>query len=380
MSAHRILYVVNDATYFVSHRSPIAHAARAQGYEIRVACTGDSRAIEAMGYRHHPIPLDRGLRYPWEELRALLALYRVIREFRPHLIHLVTLKPVLYGGILARWCGIPAVVSAVAGLGLIFSDTATLKNQVLRKLALLLFRFAFGHPNQKIVFQNPDDLEQLSSATGIPAWKTALIHGSGADLNHFQALPEKNQTPVIAMASRLLRDKGVLEFVAAARLLRTKGLRARFQLIGAPDPVNPASVSARELEQWGEEGVVEILGYRTDIARLYANANIVTLPSYYREGLPKCLIEAAASGRAVITTDAAGCRHAILPEQTGLLVPPRDPEALAAAIEKLILDPALRARLGREGRLLAEQRFAIEIIVSHHLEVYRCLISRLAPS
>jgi len=216
----------------------------------------------------------------------------------------------------------------------------------------------------------------LVRAVGVGKDKTRLISGSGVDLKDFPVLPEPDQIPVVVMASRLLKDKGVHEFVEAARILRSRGVDARFQLIGDPDPGNPVSVTAESIQAWREEGVIECLGFRTDIPKLFSQSNIIVLPSYYGEGLPRVLIEAAACGRAVVTTDMPGCRDAIVPDVSGLLVPARDAKALADAIQLLIEDADLRQRMGREGRRLAEKEFSIEKIVQAHLEIYASLEAR----
>ena len=304
--------------------------------------------------------------------RVLIALFR---RLRPTLVHLVTLKPVLYGGIAARFVRTPAVVSAVAGLGFLFIAEGGTKAAIIRKLIVPLFRFAFGHSNQKIIFQNREDLDEMVAATGIDPRKALLVRGSGVDIAKYQYVAESDDKPIVAMASRLLRDKGVMEFVEAARLLQQRGTRARFWLIGAPDPANPATVSDAQVEAWRRDGIVECLGQRDDVPDLYARSHVVTLPSY-REGLPKALIEAAACGRAVVTTDVPGCRDAIKPGVSGLLVRPRDGVALADALQRLLDDGDTRRRMGRAGRELAEQEFRIENVIAAHLEAYEGLVRR----
>jgi glycosyltransferase involved in cell wall biosynthesis len=375
MSRPLLLFVVNDVGYFISHRLPLAEAAKAQGYDVQIACTGDGAPLRAMGFMHHPVPVARGTAKPLGEFRALVALIALFRRLRPTLVHLVTLKPVLYGGIAARLVRTPAVVSAVAGLGFLFIGEGGMKAASIRKLIMPLFRFAFGHPNQKIIFQNREDLEQLAAAAGLEPRKAVLIRGSGVDLAKYQYVSEPDDIPTVSMASRLLRDKGVMEFVEAARLLRQRGLNARFWLIGAPDPANPATVSDLQVSAWRKEGLIECLGQRDDVPELYARSHVVTLPSY-REGLPKALVEAAACGRAVVTTDVPGCRDAIRAGVTGLLVPPREAVALADALQALLEDNDMRRHMGSAGRQLAEQEFCIRKIISAHLVAYEALMPR----
>jgi glycosyltransferase involved in cell wall biosynthesis len=217
-------------------------------------------------------------------------------------------------------------------------------------------------------------MSALVGAGGVQKEKSRMIRGSGVDLQYYPMLAEPKGIPVIIiMASRLLKDKGVSEFVEAARSIKSMGIKAIFQLVGEPDLGNLESVTSEDLKFWQEEGVIECLGFRSDIAALFSQAHIVVLPSY-REGLPKVLIEAAACGRAVITTDVPGCRDAIEPDVSGVLVPARDASALAKEIERLMKDDELRQEMGRAGRDLAEREFSIEKVVATHLDIYQELL------
>ena len=291
-----------------------------------------------------------------------------MQKIRPDLVHLVTIKPVLYGGLMARLSGVPAMVAAISGLGTVFIDRDQ-KRSWMRRSVEWLYRLALGHPNAKVIFQNPDDRAALTRMGAVSKDRTALIRGSGVSLASCPMRPEPEGVPVVTFAARLLEDKGVREFVDAARLLMQRCVKARFWLAGSLDPGNLTSVSEDVLSQWSKEGVVEVLGHQGDIPNLFANSNIIVLPSY-REGLPKALIEAAACGRAVVTTDVPGCRDAIEPESTGLLVPVRDPSGLADAIQFLIENPERRKQMGASGRGLAEREFAIEKVVDAHLAIY----------
>jgi glycosyltransferase involved in cell wall biosynthesis len=374
----KILIVVNELGSLISHRLPIAIAARNAGYTVHIAYGALGNANEtnlvSQGFELHYVPIERGGTNPLTDLWSVFLLWRLYIRARPDLVHLVTIKPVLYGGIAARLAGVSAVVSAIAGLGFVFIDQKRIKASFLRSVIKPLFRWALKHPHQTLIFQNQDDRDQILSMTRFSLSQTRLIRGSGIDLTAFSFLPEPEGLPIVAMASRLLRDKGVLEFVAAARLLRERGVLARFWLIGDPDLANPASVTTQEVAVWQAEGVVECLGHRPDVPSLYAQAHVVTLPSYYGEGLPKSLIEAAVCGRAVVTTDMPGCRDAIEPDVSGLLVPARDAVALADAIQLLIKDPTRRKRMGAEGRALAEREFGIEKVVAVHLRIYQDLL------
>ncbi|MFQ6708018.1 glycosyltransferase family 4 protein, partial [Bordetella pertussis] len=334
-SPRRLLFVVNNPAFFLSHRLPLAEAARADGYEVHVA-TMDGPSVPdivARGFAHHVIPMTRSGKQPLQELRSVWALVRLFRRLRPGLVHLVTIKPVLYGGIAARLAGVPAMVAAISGLGFVFV-AGGLKARLLRAAVGRLYRLALGHRNSRIVFQNTADRDVLARLGAVRAEQVVMIRGSGVDLGQYRVVPEPAAPVTALMAARLLRDKGVREFVEAARLLRQRGLSVRMQLAGGVDPGNPASITPEQAAQWQDEGCVEVLGERKDIAALYGAAHMAVLPSY-REGLPKSLLEAAACGRAVVTTDVPGCRDAIDPDVTGLLVPPRDAPALADAIARL---------------------------------------------
>lgn len=366
----RLLFVVNDAAFFLSHRLPIALGAQCSGYEVCVASMPGPAVTEIKkhGFSHVELPLTRSGKNPFSELFVLFSIYRLFLNWRPDLVHLVTIKPVIYGNIAARLAGVRGVVAAVSGLGFVFMASG-LKASLVRTGVKWLYRFAFGKKNLRVIFQNPDDRDVLLAMAALDPRKVEMIRGAGVDLAHYSALREPDGKVVVSLAARLLVDKGIGEFIEAARLLKQRGVKARFCLIGDTDPGNPSSLTRNDLDALHAEGLVELLGFRKDIAQLFVNSHIVVLPSY-REGLPKVLVEAAACGRAVVTTDVPGCRDAIEPDITGLLVPVRDPLALADAIQRLIDDPTLRQQMGRAGRELAEREFAIEKVVRRHLDIY----------
>jgi glycosyltransferase involved in cell wall biosynthesis len=371
----KILLVVNAPEFFLSHRLPLAVAAKEAGYEVDVASAFGPGVdkINAQGFSHHTVSFVRSGQNPLVELNTLIQLVRLFHREKPDLVHLITIKPVLYGGLATRIAGISSVVAAVSGLGTVFvADSIVAK---LRKwLVKLLYAMAFNQKRLAVIFQNPDDRDTLLSAGALRKDETRMIRGSGVRLADYPYLQEPEGKPVVVMAARLLRDKGVFEFVGAANILRERGVDVDMRLVGSSDPGNLNSVTEAELECWEKEGVVTLLGYRTDIAHQYASANVVCLPSYYGEGLPKCLVEAAACGRAVVTTDHPGCRDAIRPDESGLLVPIKNSVALADAIQQLVGSPELRQRMGEAGRALAEEAFAIEKIVGQHLRIYEELL------
>ena len=233
-------------------------------------------------------------------------------------------------------------------------------------------RQALGHSNQRVIFQNIDDKKQLSKLTRLSLDNSTLIQGSGVNLSLYKVLPLPNGSPIVLLASRLLIDKGVREFVHAAELVNKTKVRARFVLVGEIDKFNPASIQEQELSTWKENGLVELLGYRNDMENVLSNATIVVLPSY-REGFPKILVEAASCGRAIITTDVPGCRDAIEKDVTGLLVPVRNARILAKAVSELLSDPGLCKKMGVAGRERAERLFDIKKIVKEHIDIYKQL-------
>jgi glycosyltransferase involved in cell wall biosynthesis len=365
------LFFVTEDWYFCSHRLPLARAALAAGYDVSVATrVGEhGEAIEAAGLRLIPLKLSRRSRHPAREARLVYDLFRLYRREKPDLVHQVALKPVLYGTLAARLAGIPVIVNALAGLGFLFvSELRTART--LRPVAEFAFRRLLNRANTRTILQNPDDLHLLVEKQILEARYARLIRGSGVDLERFRARPEPSGTPLIVLPARMLWDKGVGEFVAAARQLRSEGIRARFALVGDRDAENPAAIALAQLQEWQRSGVVEWWGRRTDMERVFAECHIVCLPSY-REGLPKALLEAAASGRPIVTTDVPGCREIVREGENGLLVRKGDPVALAVALRRFIEEPDLRRRMGERGSVIAASEFSLDEVIQQTLALYR---------
>lgn len=369
----RIAYFVTVDWYFCLHYLALARAARAAGFEVTVitGVAGHGDIIRAAGLDLIPLEVSRKGMHPWQELKSILGLVRVLRGLSPDLLHNIAQKPVIYGTLAARLRGVPAVVNGVAGMGWLFTSNAP-RARLVRYLVGGAYRALLAAPNVRVLVQNPDDQAQVRQLTGV---NPIQLPGSGVDVARFVPRGEPPAPVVVVLASRMLWDKGVAEFVAAARLLRQRGSHARFVLVGTPDPGNPASVSEDRLIDWRREGCVEWWGYRADMPDVLAQAHIACLPSYYREGLPKFLIEAAAAGLPLVTTDATGCREAVEAGVNGLLVPPRDPVSLSVALDRLINDPNLRRRFGARSRALAEERFDAAKIHLHTLAVYHELLN-----
>jgi glycosyltransferase involved in cell wall biosynthesis len=376
--SRKLLFVVNVDWFFFSHRLPIAKEAIRHGYQVHVATviTDHLDDFRENNLIVHPITLERNSAKLNSLISTSIQLWRIFNSINPDLVHLVTIKPVLLGGIIARLTKVPAVVVAISGLGFVFVKKGLIAS-VRRLIVCILYRIALGHPNLKVVFQNFDDQATLRKFVNLLDNQIVTIRGSGVDLTEYYSSSMPTGTPVVILASRMLVEKGIYDFISAIRLLRKRGFSincARFALVGDPDPMNPGSLSENELNEWVKEGVVEWWGYREDMPQIISAANLVVLPSYYGEGLPKVLIEAAASCRPVITTDHPGCRDAIEPNITGILVPPRNELALADAIQELINDPNRSSVMGKAGRKLAENEFDVRKVATKHMLIYQELM------
>ncbi len=375
----KIVFLVGEDWYFVSHRLALGEACRALGWDVVVAThvTGPaSDVIRRAGLTVEPLPLERGGLNPWREIATVRAIARVFRRHAPDLVHAVALKPVLLGGVAALFAGNPPRISALAGMGLAFGGGSWTRD-LLRAIILPVLRGLMRVGRNEIIVQNLDDYRLLADNHIAPAARITLIAGSGIDLEHFVPSPEPPSPPIIfALVGRMLKDKGVLDAVAATRILTGRGMAIRLILAGAPDPENHASLTEAELRAVQESGSIEWRGHVEDVAALWREAHVAILPSYYREGLPKSLLEAAGAGRPIITTDSVGCREVVEDGVSGLLVPPKDPPALADAMARLAADFDLRLGMGRAARDRAERMFGLDHVVATHLALYRKLLDQ----
>ncbi len=367
----KLLFLVTEDWYFCSHRLPPARAALAAGYDVVVAtrverCGGE---ITSEGFKLVSIGLRRRSRSPIQELAAVIEIIKLYWCERPDVVHHVALKPVLYGSFAALLLRRPAVVNALAGMGFLFTSSRRSAG-VLRAVVSRIFRVLLNADRNVLILQNPDDVSMLVAGGLVEPSRVRLIRGSGVDTVRFHPAPEPEGTPVVMLASRMLWDKGVGEFVAAAKELRALGVIARFVLVGDGDADNPASIPDAQLKAWHDGGVVECWGRCDDMPAAFAQAYIVCLPSY-REGLPKVLLEAAACGKPLVATDAPGCREIVRHNENGLLVPLRDAVALGQAIERLLADPALRLNMGKKGREMVETEFSEDHVARQTLAVYQ---------
>jgi len=378
MKNKKILILINNLNFFISHRLLTAKASLAKGYKVVVGYGelggANIELLEQNGFTVKYIPMDRGGMNFFKELKTLFYIWKFFKNEKPDIIHLVTIKPYLYGGIISRLVGIKSIVSAVTGLGSLFHHN-DLKSKIIRFILTPFFKIAFNHKNQKVILQNNDDANYLIKWGVLSSNKIEIIKGSGINLNSFKEFKEKNGLPKVCLASRLLKDKGIYDFISAAKIIKERKINAQFLIAGDLDLMNPSGLSVDDLKKIKEENYVGVIGYEKNIAKLYSESHIVCLPSY-REGLPKSLIEAAAASRAIVTTDVPGCRDAIIANKTGLLVPVKNPKKLADAIQYLLEHPQERIAMGKAGRILAENQFSIEKIVKNHLDIYKKLYQK----
>jgi glycosyltransferase involved in cell wall biosynthesis len=367
MGLMKIILFANTDWYLYNFRLDLAKALRARGDEvIFLSPPGDYvQKIAELGFRWLEFPFSRRGMNPLAELGAIFRLWALYRRENPDLVHHFTVKCVLYGSLAARLTRISQIINSITGLGYIFNKN----NRLLETLVRLFYRLMLT--GTTVIFQNPDDLELFRQKELISANQGNLIRSSGVDVTRFTPQPEPDTPhPVVIFPARLLWEKGIGDFVEAARLLRLRTVTARFALVGDPDPHNPASVNPKDIQGWVDEGIVEAWGWQQEMPPAYAASHIVCLPSYYREGVPKSLVEAAASGRAIVTSDAPGCREVVRHGVNGLLVPPRDPKALADAIQTLLENPALRQQMARRGREIVEAEFSSELVIEKTLKAY----------
>jgi glycosyltransferase involved in cell wall biosynthesis len=316
-------------------------------------------ALAAMGLRFRTVFMQRTARNPLADLRTLISLVKLMRAERPDVVLAYTQKPIVYGGIAGRITGVPEFHAMMSGLGFAFTAEGESAPGLLMRVVATLYRIALGGARTLFVFNSADE-EDMRRQGMIPSGvRVVQVPGSGIDVGRFRHMPVPDGPPVFLLVARLMVHKGLRDYAAAARVVKARHPDARFCILGPTDD-NPAGLPMDELDGWVREGLVEYLGETRDVRPHLAASTVFVLPSWYREGLPRSILEAMATGRAIITTDAPGCRDAVVAGETGLLVPVRDPAALAAAMLKLASDPDLVVRMGNASRRRAEQQYAVE--------------------
>jgi len=371
----KLLFICNRASYFNMHWRYRALNAIKAGYDVYVAVPELPTREDAEELKWVEFNLDRRSRNPLTELFSGYALLNTIRKIKPDLIHSITIKPNLYSGFISRFIGDIPVVMSVTGLGYLFIDQS-FSTSVIRELAKMAYRWIGKSDNVTLLFENWDD-RKLFLDSGIGNEKRCIrIPGAGIDLTEYYPSPELDGIPVVMLPSRMLWDKGVMEFVEAAKILKDKGVKAKFVLVGDTDQGNPKAVPSTSLKCWADEGYVEWWGFQENMVNIFSKSNIVCLPSY-REGLPRALIEAAACARAIVTTDVPGCREIVKHGKNGLLVPAKDSTSLATALEKLINEQGMREKMGCMGREFALREYSQERVLSMTLKIYDAILCRV---
>jgi len=386
-----VLFAPSDA-YLYNFRGALAAALHSAGHEVLMVAPPGPFGVkfEALGYRWCPAPMERAGMNPFKELWLIVWLSGLLRRERVDLIHGFIIKGAVYGAVAGRAAGVSGRVASITGMGYLFLHHG-LWSRVLRGLVRVLFRVAFSGSAVRVVVQNRDDLALFRDERLARLEILEMIPGSGVDCEHFA--PEAgrhesgdgSQSPAppaetfrVLLPARLLWHKGLAEYLGASRILQAQGRRVTFLLAGAPDESNPSSVAEATVTAWEEQGLIEWLGFVEDMPSLYRSVDAVVLPSY-REGLPKVLVEGAAAALPLVTTDVPGCREVVVDGQDGLLVPARNPEALAAAIARLQDDPDLRRRLGRAARSKGLAQFDAHIIIHQFFQIYAALVTGFAP-
>lgn len=370
--------VLNELAWFWSHRQPLAKAIQERGWNLSLATHEANRDdnLSKMNVSGYDVPRFKSSLNPWSQLKFMMAIYNIIKQDQPDIIHVITIRYAFYVGLVTRFMGYKPVTFTVAGLGSLYTAPG-LKMKLIRAVALPLMRFAFGGKGKRIIFQNPDDRAKMVQTKIVLQEKTALIRGSGVDLDEFPLTPyvEKTSEPIVLFTSRLLLEKGITDFIEAARILKNKNISAQFVVAGTIYQDNPRSLTQDEIMTPHREGVIEWLGQVKDMPDLLSRSMMVVLPSYYGEGVPKALLEAAAIGRPIVTCDAPGCREAVQHEVNGLLVMPQSPMDLAEAIEALLNDPEKCQAYGIAGRKRVEEDFHVGHVVAQTMAVYDDLLN-----
>ncbi|MDG1143263.1 MAG: glycosyltransferase family 4 protein [Burkholderiales bacterium] len=368
----KLLIVVTEDWYFVSHRLGLAKAAQRSGFDVGVATRLDSFSDVLLKSGLHIIPLkklSRESRNPFREMASLVELFNIYRAWRPDIVHHVTFKPVIYGTIAALLVGNIFRVNALAGLGFIFSSKsfkAFFLRQLVRPLLALLLRGS----RSRVILQNNDDVSRLMEI-GVRESAIRLIRGAGVNLNTYAIDTVRSHPPIVMLASRLIWDKGIGDFVHLARIIKKEQKLVRFVLVGDSDSANPAAIPRSQLEEWHESGDIERWGYRADMPEVYRMATVVCLPSTYGEGIPKTLIEAAACGKPLVSYDVPGCREIVLDGHNGFLAKPADLLAMVEALRVLLSNEELRITMGDKSRKLVETEFSDTLVYDMTISVYR---------
>tara|TARA_B110000263_G_scaffold139379_1_gene120892 strand:- start:142 stop:1278 length:1137 start_codon:yes stop_codon:yes gene_type:complete len=372
---HKILFIIVEDRYFLSHRLHLAQYAIKKGYQVGLLCkiSKHKEFLENEGIQVFDWSLVRGSFNLFFEIKAIYEILITLLKFAPDVLHAVALKPVIYASFASKLVFLKSRVFALGGLGFIFSSDKILA-KLLRPLIVLVLKFTFSGNKSRLIIQNIDDKRTLINLKVIRDEKIDLIKGAGVDMKIFSFIKEPSQIPEVILPARLLWDKGVGEFVLAADILKKRGINAKFTLLGETDPHNPECIPDDQIEDWKKEGAVDVAGFQDDMAKCIQDCAVVCLPSY-REGLPKSLLEAASCGRPIVTTDVPGCREIVQDGVNGYLVPSKNPDLLAEALSRLLTDRKLREVMGLKGREFVEREFSAEIVAIKTEKIWNSLLN-----
>lgn len=373
----KLLIVTNVDWFFLSHRLPVALEAKKLDFHVAIVAkdTGSKNIIIRHGFDFIDLPINRSTVNIIKDIKTIYFLIKIYIRFRPDLVHHITIKPVLFGSLAARLTKVRYVINAISGLGHIFIGNDLLAI-VQREFVKMFYKISFFKINQEVIFQNKHDQTLFIKSKIVRNYQTKIIRGSGVNLQKFKYFSEERNQIVILFASRLLWTKGIGVFVEAAKIILKEKINARFIIVGRLDYDNPARVFEKEIINWQRDGLIEWGGHVTNVMDILAKSNIVCLPTFYGEGIPKILIEAASCGRAIIATDVPGCNDIVTHNHNGLLIPPHNVDALVDSLRILINNDHLRMTMGKRGRELAENYFSIDLVVQQHMDIYRSFLSK----
>jgi len=376
-SSKKICYLVTEDWYFLSHRLQLAKAAQRDGYDVYVITriSKGKNLIESEGIKLIPIDMNRHGKNIINEILLIIRINKIYKSINPDIVHHIALKPILYGSLASIFLKVPKIVNTVAGLGYIFKSRS-LGDRIISTIIKYLLKLSVYFKSPEFITQNPEDSDFLVRNNITKNNNIHLIRGSGVEPELYKPAQYDREIPTILFASRLLWSKGVKDYVSAAEIIRNKNIPSVFLLAGDPDPENPDSVSMLQLNEWNNSGVISYIGQQNNMPELLSEIDIVCLPTYYGEGVPKILIEAASCAIPLITTDIAGCREIVEHGINGYLVPERDPVAIATMIETLLLDVDLRKKMGSEGRRIVKEGFSIDKVNAGTIKIYNNLLRR----
>lgn len=377
--AQKVLFVVVEDKAFLIQRLNLALAVKEAGYDVYVASTKSehSKEIEKLGFKYINTGASRKSKNPFKEILSIFKLYKIYRFIKPDIVHHISIKPVLYGSIAAKFAKVPKIINLINGLGYVFVEDYSFKRKLFKKFISLFYKFSLSSKNVRVIFQNPDDRNYFVENKIVDEEKCTVILGSGVDTEKFKPFPGPEGIIKVLFCSRMLWDKGIKYLIEASKMLKKDGVEFELTFAGEPDPSNPRSVTLNELNAWHNNGLINYIGFQNDMPKLLREHHIVVLPTYYREGVPLSLIEAASAGKAIITTDMPGCREIVKNEENGFLVKPKNSQDLYEKLKILIQSNQLRKDFSKESRKHVELLFSKEIVISATLSLYTTISKKL---